>query len=95
MLNRIIRQYKLEGKVDRFKVRLVAKSFEQKLGIDYFQVFRLVAKLDTIHMIIFLTYLKVWKTHQMDVKLTFLNGVIQQEVFVEQPLRYIKEWKEK
>ena len=46
-------------------------------------------------MIILLTYLKVWKTHQMDVKLTFLNGVIQQEVFVEQPLRYIKEWKEK
>ena len=46
-------------------------------------------------MIILLTHLKVRKTHQMDVKLTFLNGVIQQEVFVEQPLRYIKEWKEK
>ena len=73
----------------------MAKSYEQKLGIDHFQVFRLVAKLDTILMIILLTYLKVWKTHQMDVNSTFLNGVIQQEVFVEQLLRYIKEWKEK
>jgi hypothetical protein len=38
--------------VDCFKTRLVAKSYKQKLGIDYFKVFPPIARLDTVHMII-------------------------------------------
>ena len=37
----------------------------------------------------------MWKIHQIDVKPIFLNGVIEEEVFVEQPLEYIKKWQEK
>ena len=46
-------------------------------------------------MIIALTAQKRWKIHQMDVKLTFLNGVLEKEAFVEQPLGYIKKGQEK
>ena len=45
-------KYKPDGKVDWFKTRLVAKGYKQKPGIDYFEVFALVARLDTIRMII-------------------------------------------
>ena len=45
-------KYKPDGKVDWFKTRLVAKGYKQKSGIDYFEVFALVARLDTIRMII-------------------------------------------
>ena len=37
----------------------------------------------------------MWKIHQIDVKPIFLNGVIEEEVFVEQPPEYIKKWQEK
>ena len=58
--------YESDCKVNRFKVRLVTKGYKQKLRIDYFKVFTPVAKLDTIHMKIALTVLKMWKIHQID-----------------------------
>nr|KYP48195.1 Retrovirus-related Pol polyprotein from transposon TNT 1-94 [Cajanus cajan] len=45
-------KYNPKGEVDHFKARLVAKGYKQKLGIDYFEVFAPIARLDTIHMII-------------------------------------------
>ena len=47
--------YKLDGQVDLLKVRLVVKGHKQKLGVDYFEVFVLVSKIDTIQMIVALT----------------------------------------
>ena len=89
------KKYKLDGNVDRFKARLVARGYKQKLGTDYFEVFAPVAKLDTVRMIIALVAQKMLKIHQMDVKSVFLNGVLEEEVFVEQPPGYIKKWQEK
>ena len=68
------KKYKLDGNVDRFKARLVARGYKQKLGTDYFEVFAPVAKLDTVRMIIALVAQKMLKIHQMDVKSVFLNG---------------------
>ena len=58
--------YEFDSKVNWFKVRLVTKGYKQKLRIDYFKVFTPVAKLDTIHMTIALTVMKMWKIRQID-----------------------------
>ncbi|CAM8944462.1 unnamed protein product [Rhodiola kirilowii] len=50
--------------------------------------------MDTIQMIITLAAQNMWKIHQMDVKSAFLNGVLEEEVFVVQPPGYVKKGKE-
>ncbi|CAM8953938.1 unnamed protein product [Rhodiola kirilowii] len=78
-----------DGHVDRLKARLVVKGYRQKPGIDYFEVFAPVARMDTIRMIIALAAQNRWKIHQMDVKSAFLNGVLEEEVYVDQPPGYV------
>ncbi|CAM8990990.1 unnamed protein product [Rhodiola kirilowii] len=83
-----------DGQVDRLKARLVVKGYRQKPGIDYFEVFAPVARMDTIRMIIALAAQNRWKIHQMDVKSAFLNGVLEEEVYVDQPPGYVQRRKE-
>jgi hypothetical protein len=71
--------------VEKFKARFVARGFTQKEGIDYEKTFAPVARYTSIRTIISLASVLGWKLYQMDVKTTFLNGKIEQEVFVEQP----------
>ncbi|KAM1775099.1 hypothetical protein ACFX12_044389 [Malus domestica] len=75
----------LDGFVQKNKPRLVAKGYSQKPGVDFNETFAPVARLDTIRTLIALTAKKGWKLHQLDVKSAFLNGVLEDEVFVEQP----------
>jgi hypothetical protein len=74
-----------EGSVDKYKARFVARRFSQKEGEDYDETFSLVAKYTSIRSIISLATSMGWKLHQMDVKTTFLNGAIEEEVYIEQP----------
>ncbi|KAI5321923.1 hypothetical protein L3X38_030995 [Prunus dulcis] len=67
------------------KARLVAKSYSQKPGIDFNETFRPVARLDTIKTLVALAAQKGWKLFQLDVKSAFLNGVLHEEVYVDQP----------
>ena len=60
-------------------------GFSQKEGIDYEETFSLVARCTSIRTIIALATKMKWKLHRMDVKTTFLNGVIEEEVYIEQP----------
>ncbi|KAJ1691007.1 hypothetical protein LUZ63_015162 [Rhynchospora breviuscula] len=83
-----------QGKVERYKARLVAKGYRQKAGIDYDEVFAPVARMETIRLLISLAAQFKWSIYQMDVKSAFLNGVLEEEVFVEQPSRYMKAGKE-
>ncbi|KAM1111108.1 hypothetical protein ACFX13_010490 [Malus domestica] len=75
----------LDGTVQKHKARLVAKGYAQKPGIDYNETFAPVARLDTIRTLIALAAQKGWKLFQLDVKSAFLNGVLEEEVYVEQP----------
>ena len=75
----------VDGSVEKYKSRFVARGFTQKEGIDYDDTFASVARYTTIRTIISLAAVFGWKLHQMDVKTTFLNGKIEEEVYIEQP----------
>jgi hypothetical protein len=71
--------------VDKYKARFVARGFSQKEGEDYEETFTPVARYTSIRSIISLATSMGWNLHQMDVKTTFLNGAIKEEVYIEQP----------
>ncbi|KAJ0833844.1 putative RNA-directed DNA polymerase [Helianthus annuus] len=74
-----------DGKVIKYKARLLAKGYSQKYGIDYEETFAPVARFETIRIVIAVAALKGWLLHQMDVKSAFLNGELTEEIYVEQP----------
>ena len=63
----------------------MARGFSQKEGIDYDETFSLIARYNSIRVIISLASVLGWKLHQIDVKTAFLNGKIEEEVYIEQP----------
>ncbi|WVZ84461.1 hypothetical protein U9M48_031491 [Paspalum notatum var. saurae] len=77
-----------DGMVVRNKARLVAQGFCQKEGIDYEETFAPVARLEAIRILLAFTASKGFKLQQMDVKSSFLNGFIEEEVYVRQPLGF-------
>ena len=74
-----------DGEVHPYKARLVAKGYKQKYGIDYEEVFAPVAQLDTVRLLISLAAHHRWKLYHLDVKSAFLNGILEEEVYVQQP----------
>ncbi|KAL0311880.1 UNVERIFIED_CONTAM: Retrovirus-related Pol polyprotein from transposon RE1 [Sesamum radiatum] len=78
-----------DGSIQKHKARLVAKGYSQLPGIDYTETFAPVARLDTIRALVAIAANKKWKIYQMDVKSAFLNGYIDEEIYVEQPQGFI------
>ena len=74
-----------DGSIEKYKARFVSRGFSKKEGIDYEETFAPIARYTSIRTIIALAAKMKWKLHQMDVKTTFLNGVIEEEVYIEQP----------
>ncbi|KAI5322684.1 hypothetical protein L3X38_031756 [Prunus dulcis] len=79
----------LDGSVQKNKARLVAKGYSQKPGVDYNETFAPVARLDTIRTLIALAAEKGWQLYQLDVKSAFLNGILEEEVYVDQPEGFV------
>lgn len=77
------------GEVQRYKTKLVAKGYKQRHGINYEEVYVPVAHMEMIRLLISLAAETKWKIHQLDVKSTFLNGYLEEEVYVEQPLGFV------
>ena len=69
--------------VKRYKDRLISKGYKQKAGIDYNEVFVLVISMETIHLILSITAQYKWPIFQIDVKLIFLKGYIDKDVYIE------------
>ena len=74
-----------QGEVTRNKARLVAQGFNQEEGIDYDETYAPVARMEAIRMLLAFASHKGFKLFQMDVKCAFLNGFIDEEVYVKQP----------
>ena len=76
-------KYAVDGSVEKYKARFMEKGYTQKEIIEYVETFSLVARYTSIKSVISLVAQMGWEIHQMDVKTTFLNGVIEEEVYME------------
>jgi hypothetical protein len=74
-----------DGSINKHKARLVVKGYSQIFGIDYSDTFAPVARHDTIRLLLAIVAQKGWQVFHMDVKSAFLNGFLQEEIYVEQP----------
>lgn len=73
----------------RYKTRLVAKGFTQKEGIDYTEIFAPVAKFTTVKIMLALVAQFDWEMIQMDVKIAFLHGDLDRDIYMHQPEGYV------
>ncbi|MCO5569014.1 hypothetical protein L7F22_022720 [Adiantum nelumboides] len=78
-------KYKSTGVLDKYKTRRVAKGFAQVESFDFQDTFSPIAKLTTIRTPLVVATHNKWQVLQMDIKLAFLNGLLKEEVYVEQP----------
>lgn len=78
-------KYNSNRTVERYKSQLVAKGFTQTYGIDYQETFVLVAKLNTIRILLSIAANFDWKLQQLDIKNAFLNSDLEEEVYMELP----------
>ncbi|KAL3700258.1 hypothetical protein R1sor_018280 [Riccia sorocarpa] len=77
-----------------YKARLVARGFQQTEGLDYLETFAPVVRWDTIRIVIALAASRQWALYHLDVKTAFLNGELEQPVYMQQPDGYIVKGKE-
>jgi len=71
--------------IEKYKAITMAKGYSQVEGIDYEETFSPIARYSSIRSILAQFSQMGWKIHQMDLKITFLNGVIEVELYIEQP----------
>ncbi|GJV19238.1 zinc finger, CCHC-type containing protein [Tanacetum coccineum] len=83
------RKLKVDGTIEKFKARLVIQGFKQKSGIYYFDTYALVARISTIRLLITMASIHNMIIYQMDVKTTFLNRNLEEEVYMNQPQGFI------
>ena len=79
----------MEGNVITYKVRLVAKGYCQRQGIDYDKTFSPIAMLKSIRILLTIAAHHDYEIWKMDVKTTFLNGNLYKEVYMTQPEGFI------
>jgi hypothetical protein len=87
-------KYDSKGKIKRFKVRLVAKGFTKREGIDYTETFSPIFKKDSFRIVMTLVAYYDLELYQMDVKTVFLNGDLQESVYMAQPEGFAVQGKE-
>ncbi len=77
------------GEVECYKGRLLARGFTQTYRMDYNETFAPIAKFTSIRCILALAALEDMEIHQMDVKTTFLNDELEEEIYMEQPQGFV------
>nr|KAJ0212594.1 hypothetical protein LSAT_V11C400219000 [Lactuca sativa] len=83
------RKMKVDGTIDKYKARFVIQGFRQKEGIDFFDTYAPVARISTIRLLLALAAIHNLVIHQMDVKTAFLNGDLDEEIYMKQPEGFV------
>jgi hypothetical protein len=82
-------KYRSYGSLNKHKARLMEKGFAQKEGVDYEESFSPTKKWATIYTLFSMATQNGWKIYQMDVKISFLNGDLKENVFMSQPKGFV------
>ncbi|KAK1417324.1 hypothetical protein QVD17_26451 [Tagetes erecta] len=82
-------KFNSDGTLDRYKARLVCNGKSQTMGIDCTDTFSPVVKPVTIRTVLSLAVSKSWPIHQLDVKNAFLNGILHETVYMQQPPGFV------
>nr|KAJ0217072.1 hypothetical protein LSAT_V11C300142760 [Lactuca sativa] len=83
------RKMKVDGTIDKYKARLVIQGFRQKEAIDFFDTYAPIARISTIRLLLALAAIHNLVIHQMDVKTAFLNGDLDEEIYMKQPEGFV------
>jgi len=78
-------KYKPDGSIDKRKARVVAQGFSQRPGIDYHDTFAPVARLSSVRLLMALAVQLDLKVHQLDIITAYLNGKVEEEIYMESP----------
>lgn len=81
----------LNGVIDRYKARLVARDFNQQYGLYYTETFSPVIKTTTLHLVLDVAVSRSWLIRQLDVNNAFLQGMLTDEVYISQPPGFVDE----
>ena len=82
-----------DGSVERYKARLVAQGYTQMFGTDYNETFCPVVRMESLRSLIALSVQFGLQLHQVDVTTAFLNGELEEQVYMQQPRGFVFEGK--
>ena len=87
-------KYTADGSLQKHKYRLVATGYAQQYGVKFEETFSPIARFETVRLVLAQDAQLKWQVYQFDIKSAFLNGDLQEEVYVTQPESFIKEGNE-
>ena len=79
------RKRKVDKSIDNYRARLVIKGYKQTEGLDYFDTYSSLMRINFIRMVLAIVALRNLEIHQIDVKIVFLNGYLDKEIYLKQP----------
>ena len=79
----------VKGNIEKHKARFLVRGFSYKEGVNCEETFAPIAKYTSLKTLIALALVMGWRLHHIDVNITFLNGVIEEEVYIEQPKGFV------
>jgi len=80
---------RVDGSIERYKGRLVVRGFTQQEDIDYFETFSLVIKQAIVILVFYIAVSCDWKIHHLDIHNAFLNDILDEKVYIKQPLGFV------
>ncbi|UZJ53681.1 hypothetical protein CBS101457_003001 [Exobasidium rhododendri] len=81
----LTRKFNADGSINKYKARLVARGYSQREGLDFKETFAPVIRIGTIRLVLAIATKNHWKVHQMDVVAAYLNGNLEEEIYMVQP----------
>jgi len=83
-----------DSSIQRYKARLVARGFSQQSEVDFTETYSPAARLTSVRAILAIANQLDMDVHQMNVQTTFLNGNLDQDIYIKQPTEFVQKGKE-